>query len=67
MFDSAPLLKQRFTQAQILQICNTAGLVDLRFSLRTHCLRVVRFKADTLCAVSQVSVPLQSMRHQILL
>ena len=39
-------LEQRFTRAQIRQMCTAAGLVDLRFSSREPYWCVVGFKAD---------------------
>ena len=39
-------LEQRFTRAQIRQMCIAAGLVDLRFSSREPYWCVVGFKAD---------------------
>ena len=39
-------LEQRFTRAQIRQMCTTAGLVDLRFSPRAPYWCVVGFKAQ---------------------
>jgi len=40
-------LEQRFTRAQIRQMCTAAGLVDLRFSSREPCRCVVEFKAES--------------------
>jgi hypothetical protein len=39
-------LEQRFTRAQIRQMCTDAGLVDLRFSTRAQFWCVVGFKAN---------------------
>jgi len=39
-------LEQRFSRAQISQMCNAASLVDLRFSTRAPYWCVVGFKAD---------------------
>ena len=40
-------LEQRFTRAQIRQMCTAAGLVDLRFSSRAPYWCVVGFKAES--------------------
>ena len=40
-------LEQRFTRAQIREMCSAAGLVDLRFSPRAHYWCVVGVKAES--------------------